>query len=378
MSSTAGDRGDSADRFLPRAPFLPHRYHRFVARRPVRASLSSVIVILSLFAVASGLFASPVTPEEDPVPSDFSLAERKMALELFGRLSPANQANFRACVERKVGHRSALLDRASDGATFLEEVASPFEVAPKGTAGSVLGAELLESCANPGAITQGAGMHNTCTVASIEYLLARDYPAELGRLVHGLVRFGQVRLENGDWMTRVEDSVEPDRYLRDGAGRLRPDPNGTIPDPRKAIDRIFQAALMDYANGSDRYSDKTDLSSGSGLPYTGLYNDQQRKALEAVFNKSYREVRGRKAIAALSTAIRDTPTMVDLEWREGSHAVVVERIADGRVYFKNPLGPWGRALAEVPEPLRRIEDHDGHESMRLEDFGGLFQAAYLP
>jgi hypothetical protein len=321
---------------------------------------------------------------EDPAFAELSPADHTLAEGTFVRLDATSRSRFLRCLDRRVRERSALVDRASDGSTFLEEIASwtieedGSKVVVGGLSRAQLVGEILYACGDPGAITQGAGMHNTCTVTAIEYMLARDNPAELARLAEGLAVRGSVSLESGERVTRVEDSIAPDRYLHGPSGKLVRDPSGTIPDPRATIDRLFQAALMDFANGGDRYSDKEDLSFGFESSYTGLYPEQQRRALESVFDRPYAELRGRQAIRAIENQPHLAPVMVDIEWKDSSHAVVVDRIEGGRVYFQNPMGPWHRALTVLSDPVRRIEDHHGKESMRLDEFKRIFQCAYLP
>src|SRR5262249_27888294 len=65
-----------------------------------------------------------------------------------------------------------------------------------------------------------------------------------------------------------------------------------------------------------------------------------------------------------------TPTLVDLRWGDSGHAVVVTRIENDRVYFRNP---WGEVKDvkdgyNYPDPPRRLEDAKNDiESMPFSD-----------
>jgi hypothetical protein len=305
-----------------------------------------------------------------------------MAFDLIERVGARSESDVVACLARRVGGTPALIDRGADGRTMLatldDWLSGKEKVAPAdpSLAPEELAAQVLHQCADPGSITQGAGLHNTCAAAAIQYLLAENAPAELARMVRGLASEGSVRLRNGDRMARVADSVVPDRYVRDAHGTVHSDPSGPIADTRSAVDRIFQAAMMDYANGADRYSDKDDKSYGRERWYTGLYAPQQRRALEAVFGSRYARIEGSRGLDRLRRLF--DPILVDLRWVGGSHAVVVDRVENGRVYFVNPFGPWRKgAPALVDDPPRRVEDLHSRESMRIDDFERAFECAYV-
>jgi hypothetical protein len=311
--------------------------------------------------------------------------QRLLARRVFRKLAPQWRQSFVGCLERRIGGRSALLDRGQDGITLLEQIApdvvdveraTPEQLQPMELAGS-----LLHECAEPGVITQGEGLHNTCTVAAVQYLLLQRSPAELARIVRSVAFEGSARIRNGRAITRVEDSLTRHRYVLDTAGKYQQDAAGPIPDPRNLVDRLFQAAMMDYANGSDRYSDKDDRSYADDGSYRGLSRRQQEVALEGVLGRPFRAVSGENGMRALERAVAAAPAMVDVHWLDGaeSHAVVVERIEGGRVYMKNTLRFWpGPRFPMLTRPLRKVEDHQGRESMPLEDFERIFQCAYVP
>jgi hypothetical protein len=95
---------------------------------------------------------------------------------------------------------------------------------------------------------------NTCGAATVQYLLAKDQPAEYARIVAGLTgSSGQVQLQGGPNMDRVPDSVD----RNDGTSGLG----------RDDVERIVQAAFQDHGfDPRGVYSNKSEKFS---LPLTG-------------------------------------------------------------------------------------------------------------
>jgi hypothetical protein len=313
-----------------------------------------------------------------------SPGEQKAARTVAGKLDARGTKAFLGCIERTIDGHSALLDRDKDGRTLLDALLLVAEAPPdpelesRGLTRADVLASTLEGCGQPGAITQGVGLHNTCVVADMQWLLAVRNPGEYARLVAGLATEGRAVLKNGEWLVRVEDSVAPDRYRSDARGKPLPDPDGPTRDPRNAADRLFQAAMMDFANGSDRYSDKDDQSVGPMGTYTGLYPEQQQRAVDALFGRPVALLRGDDGLTRVLDQ-RSAPVIANLHWAGGSHAVVVEQVEGGRVYFRNPFGPSRDVAGTVlRDPERRVENGEGRESMSLEAFSRAFQRTYIP
>ncbi len=97
---------------------------------------------------------------------------------------------------------------------------------------------VLTEVIDPGSIDQS--FKTTCAATTLEYLLARQNPAELVRLVTGLVSpLASVVLANKDTLRRVKDSV-----AYDNSGR-------------SISERVFQSAVMDSAKPG-RYRNVSD------------------------------------------------------------------------------------------------------------------------
>jgi len=182
--------------------------------------------------------------------------------------------------------------------------------------------DMIQEIAVPSSINQ----HNkgTCTVTSLEIMMAKEKPAEYARIVAGLASpSGEVKLANGDTITR-----EPDTIGADGT-------------PRSASAKLWQPAMMEYANGSLDYDNKTDTHSNGS---DGLDAGQVHRAMEGLTGKdgttlsiygedgtSYRSRLG-MAEAVMSQANSGKPVPVGMKWAEpgqapGGHEVLVTKVA---------------------------------------------------
>lgn len=278
----------------------------------------------------------------------------------------------------KGGH-SALLDKDKDGHTLLSNLPAMATgpLAPtlekNGITRDSLLASVMEEAGKPGEINQSN--RGTCTVTSMQYMLCKEDPAEYVRLMLGLTSpTGTVELRNGATLKREEDSVPQDDAWS-----------------RSASERMFQAAMMEYANGGLNYSNVTDKNTGSKkilgifnkhVSSGGLGTKAQERGLQGLFGKDFEPFTG--FIPDISVDVlkkysgRDL--LMDLSWGGGGHAVTLQKIEGDRVYFRNP---WGSSSDKVgttySKPNRRLEDPaNGIESMSLKDFKKCFKRAYLP
>jgi hypothetical protein len=194
----------------------------------------------------------------------------------------------------------------------------------------------------------------------------------------------------------------------------------------------MQSAFMDFANGTYTYRNTanngatgqaTETTNGRDASYdeqgnqtAGLVLGETRRLMSAVTGEAYqtnttyalhrmeRDASDLRRAATrlydlvpnmsllpdmrdpmLSVAMRSRegqPTSVALSWGANSgHQVTVERIADGRVYFRNPWGaqPHIATGTQLTDPPRRMEDPDrGVASMSVEDFRARLRGAIVP
>jgi hypothetical protein len=314
-----------------------------------------------------------------------STADKAKALDVFQNTSLAGRGHLVDLANRTVNGRTALLDQDKDGNSLLGNLhriaTGPLEpsLATEGISRADLLSSITQEAAHPGQINQ----HNrsTCTVTSMQYMLCQSNPAEYTRLMQGLLSpQGQVQLRNGDTLRRVPDSIPLDTATA-----------------RSSSERIFQSAMMDYANGHHTYSNVDNQSTGKDKvllvfdrdrAYGGLYADQEERAIQALFGRDYKQYDGtfgnfrssEDDILNKLTERSGQRTLMDLKWGDGGHAVVFEKVENGRVYFRNPWGPSGDANGTTyTEPPRRMEDNTtGLESMSVEDFKRHVRRCYLP
>ncbi len=198
--------------------------------------------------------------------------------------------------------------------------------------------EILAQVEDPGLIKQGA--RGTCTVTTVEHLLATREPAEYVRLAGGLVSAsGAVELRNGDLLHRDDGLLQ-----EDGSGR-------------STASRVVQASLMEYANLSEDYRNDVDahyISPGekgspvltsSGKVKSGLYPDEIKRVSEAVLGGQHEMVYPSSssdwAVDAAATLEAGKTVQAGLEWSRmgdvhGLHALSVSKMTPDYVILRNP------------------------------------------
>ncbi|MGA9523309.1 MAG: hypothetical protein WBV82_17710 [Myxococcaceae bacterium] len=291
-------------------------------------------------------------------------AQQQKAIKTFEVCDPKGQGKLLDLAKRNVEGQPALLDKDAEGVALLDRLHSlatdplneNFE--RHGIDREELLASILQECSKPGQINQDG--HNTCTATSMQYLLCDQNPAEYVRLMEGLLSGdGKVEMRGGQTLKLEQDSIAPDSSTR-----------------RSASERVFQSAMMEYANGGESYSTTDDQSRGKKLwlfdySHEGLNADAQERGLEALFGRDYKQHNGE--VIGLVTERSPEDTYVRMSWgegKEGGHAVVATRVEDGRVYFRNPWGPTGdKAGTTYEDPPRRLENPSiREESMTVEEF----------
>ena len=210
--------------------------------------------------------------------------------------------------------------------------------------------------------------YNTCTVTSMQYLLALHRPAEYARAISEL--------------------SSPKGEFHAVGAKIRRDKNSVGADKsnRTVTERVFQSAMMEFANGSradyDPSADKNRLRPHGKVPAGGSWSGQltwgEIKGLKALFGKvdtesvfEFWELNSRKDVLRHLTPDTHGRAMLAMRWGKGGHAVAFERIEDNRLYYRNPWGAqWWRANGQDINsngPPRRMEDASrGIESIHLD------------
>ena len=317
--------------------------------------------------------------------------ERQKTLNVYGTATPEGRTALNGLLDKEVNGKPALLDKAKDGTTALDNLDrfANSNLDKRLTSfgkpedkSKVLSGLLQEMNAPAQTINQGD--RGTCTVTSMTHRVADKNPGEYSRLVTDLATKGEAKLTNGD-------TIKPpaDGFMEDRGGRT-------------TSERLLQSALMNYARPGEGYqnwnpgkdgtrgtpddgfSDPTNPSSRSldGYPPNGggLTYDDNMKVLKGLHGKDF----NRHTDDLLNRTKKEIdagrgPVFTGVAWDGGMHAVEITKVENGRVYYRNPWGPDGVGKTDAADvtgldrkPPRRVEDGaNGVESMRVEDYNAL-------
>lgn len=286
-----------------------------------------------------------------------------------------------------VGGAERLTGRDLQGGTMLTHL---HQLATAPLASGLNRGDLLRSTLaeveNPANIEQHR--QGSCAATSVTLRLAERSPAEYARLVAGLASpSARVPLKDGSMLARNAGSIADTR-------------SGRTPS-----ERMLQDAFMGFANGRLNYDVAGDTSRGLGGG-GGLNSAEVTRLQTSVFGESYRTVTtvGRQVTRdaglgdRLWNSVRNTfdrltfrldpgspmellrqelaagrSMAIGMRWGEvghAGHAVVVERIENGRVFFQNPHGNayHGQAVGSSLSPPPRRVEAGNIQSMALVDF----------
>lgn len=232
----------------------------------------------------------------------------------------------------------ALSDKDSAGGTLLSNLAAiatqPLNATLTGqTTSEELLSSVLADVMNPNRVEQGTA--TTCTVASMQFELVADQPAEYARLMAGV--------------TGAKGSV---KMMGGGELRLGPgDGDERARDGRSVSQAIFQSAAMEYANGRFSNFDPVlgvSINTKTGDERMGLKPDNQQALLEKLFGVKYSidrlftENEASKAFSKLegwdARGFRNRPIVVDIDQGKFNHAVTLESVTKEKVTFRDPYG----------------------------------------
>jgi hypothetical protein len=232
----------------------------------------------------------------------------------------------------------ALTETDSAEGTLLSNLATlasqPLNASLAGhTTTEALLSSVLCEVVNPNRIEQGTA--TTCTVASMQFELVADEPAEYVRLLAGLSGLkGSVTMRGGG-------------LLRIGPG----DADEAARDGRSVSQTLFQSAAMEYANGRFSNYDPVlgvSVNTKTGEHRLGLKPENQQALLEKLFgvkysiDRLYTEKEAVNALAKLqgwdARGDRNRPIVVDIDQGKFNHAVTLESVEREKVIFRDPYG----------------------------------------
>lgn len=215
-------------------------------------------------------------------------------------------------------------------------------------------AELIQEISVPASIAQNN--KGTCSVTSIQILMAMEQPAEYARIVSELASpVGQAALRDGSGIHRDAELAQDD-----GSNRSVPS-------------RLWQPAMMEFASGTLFYDNAIDKNTVLGIPTgSGMNNGAMQSVIRALMGGdvvTYRaegktplnldptnllmgnSATGSRSPDALIARIQDStrrgdPVPVGMDWGQpdaegkihGGHAVLVTKIEGDQVFYHNPWG----------------------------------------
>jgi hypothetical protein len=256
---------------------------------------------------------------------------------LTGKLDEGGLRLMGALVEQDPG---LLSDTDTKGGSLLSNL-TRLAVQPlnAGLAGDVKPSDLLTSTlrdvVNPDRISQGDAP--TCTVTSLQYELVTDSPAEYTRLMADLSGPAGTSVMKGGGALKLDAGDGSDAAL----------------EGRSLTDSLFQSAAMEYANG--KYADFDPVSgkstdSRTGAVTQGIHPIQQAALLEQLVGvkystkNMYSEAQGQKMLDTLqgfdatAPSNQNRPVILHLDQGTINHAVTLEKVAEGRVEYRDPYG----------------------------------------
>ena len=295
------------------------------ALKPGRAGLSAETAreMDALLAGRSEVAEQAAYVFQTPEFAQMSATERAQIVTLMSSKDVKVARGVAEMFEQSGG--AMLTAKGKDGSTVLDSLN---RLAASPNSEGVLG-EVVYDLVNPGRIRQGRAP--TCTVTTMQYELAHEEPGEYARLMAGLVCDGKVTMRGGG---ELVSDTKWDVYASDAAK-----------DGRSTSEAIFQAAAMEFANGSDTYLEYAQESVGGGQTYRGLHGDQISAMVGQLFGVKYEtkeigtDVEATAELNEIMARERpNRPVLFDImiDGQQSNHCVSLEAVRNGRVYFRDP------------------------------------------
>lgn len=202
--------------------------------------------------------------------------------------------------------------------------------------------DLVQELAAPSSISQQN--RATCIYTSLQIQLASQQPAEYARLVGGLASpKGQVKLANGDTMSRYRNAEKADDTNRSISTRLWT--TGLMGYAAAPSVRNRKDVVIDADAGVVSYYKVLEGLGGKAQPFEGLNPMNLRDKIDQVVDQ-FKQLTD-----------QGKPVRVSLDWGEGGqehalHEVMLTGISGDRAFYNNPWGTQeSMALGEFKERL---------------------------
>jgi hypothetical protein len=334
-----------------------------------------------------------------------STQDKEKALNVFENTTPAGRAALQQVLDRKIDGKPAITHKGyGQTGTLLDQMnrlsTTPLDARLTTTTGTAIDKkqvteQLLQEVANPDFYIN-QGNRGTCTVTATTHRLAAQNPAEYARLVTDLSTTGQSKLANGDTITVPgTDSWQQDNGSRSHGERLLQSSLMAYARPGKTYQNWNAGADGVRGNADDGFPDPTNPNNRSidGYPDrngSGLIPSELERVLTGIHGKKFEAYEksynfqddSKDRMEKIEDQLKkgNKPTHVDISWgTNGAHALEVEKIENGRVYFRNPWGGGNIGATGTTNgtntnntgagPTRQVENGNrGLESMTEADF----------
>lgn len=282
--------------------------------------------------------------------STLSPEQKEIAKKLFENVSDQQIDLF-----VKMLKNGTLTKKDSEGVTVLERLNKILtternpNLEKNGITAKHLLNQAIRTLADPTSINQGVNK-GTCGAATMEYILAKNDPAEMLRIIEGLTsKSGSVTLRDGKKLTLPENSIPGDK------------------SGRKDIDRMVQSAIMDKANlmGAD-YDNPSDdggfiavVGGNSAIPI-GKFKDLYQSVTGRPMDDPSSYLWGEEDVAArIQSAVakgEDVPVMMSFGGAFAYHWLTVQEVkydASGKPESVVLRNPWGSNEDGKGDPPRK-------------------------
>ena len=254
---------------------------------------------------------------------------------------------LQAFLRHKLGYEPSLMCKDKDGNTLLDNLHSLYtaslEPGLQGRRVDIL-CNLADEITNPNKnINQGA-IYATCVATAAALKMAREFqPAEYARLICQLATQGSASLHHGHHIVLSSHSLQDSAMIG-----------------RSLTESMLQTALGNMV----------------GAYHDGVYTGQFEQMCEALFGVAFERLDNSDTARLISEAgsalqrgsqgVCIASVRTDIDGKHANHALLIESIDNGYVYFRNP---WGAEYSH-PEAVgaKEVSGQEQLFRMSLQEF----------